>query len=120
METTDLLKKIEKTLEGSKKVASLVIDVTKKSEFLQYIVLSSAASPKEARELLLKVLEAVPVEPLNIEGIEKAEWIVADYGKILLHIFLPEAREKYNLEKLWTVGDNVHEIKTAPKQKVKK
>ena len=120
MECAELLKKIEKALEGNKKASSLVLDVKKKSQFLEYIVLSSASSPKEARDLLLNILETVPVEPANISGVERAEWIVVDYEKILLHIFLPEVREKYNLEKLWAAGDNIHEIKPIVKQKVKK
>jgi len=39
--------------------------------------------------------------PLNIEGYDQAEWVLADYGDFLVHIFSPKARQYYDLERLW-------------------
>ena len=39
--------------------------------------------------------------PLSIEGYSQAEWVLADYGDLLVHIFSPKAREYYSLERLW-------------------
>ena len=39
--------------------------------------------------------------PLSIEGYDQAEWVLADYGDLLVHIFSPKAREYYSLERLW-------------------
>ena len=41
------------------------------------------------------------VKPLHVEGMENKEWVLLDYFNILVHIFLPEAREHYQLESLW-------------------
>lgn len=41
------------------------------------------------------------VRPLNYDGYDNAEWIIIDYGDIYVHIFLPDVRERYNLEQLW-------------------
>ena len=39
--------------------------------------------------------------PISIEGYNQAEWVLADYGDLLIHIFSPKAREYYSLERLW-------------------
>jgi ribosome-associated protein len=39
--------------------------------------------------------------PISVEGQEQAEWILADYGDLLVHVFSPKAREYYGLERLW-------------------
>ena len=55
----------------------------------------------EAREL-----------PTNIEGYTQGEWVLADYGDLLIHIFSPKAREYYGLERLWR-GARLVEIPVA-------
>src|ERR1035441_6954361 len=51
---------------------------------------------KQAREL-----------PNSLEGYNQSEWVLADYGDLLVHIFSPKAREYYDLERLWRTGENV-------------
>ena len=48
------------------------------------------------------VLEHADVKPFNYDGYTNSEWIVIDYGSILVHIFVPDARQRYNLEELWS------------------
>ncbi|MDE6269235.1 MAG: ribosome silencing factor, partial [Muribaculaceae bacterium] len=47
-------------------------------------------------------LEHGRVKPYNYDGYGNAEWIVIDYGSIMVHVFVREARERYNLEELWS------------------
>ena len=47
------------------------------------------------------VQEKSSIKPYNYDGYTNSEWIVIDYGHILVHVFLPETRERYNLEELW-------------------
>ena len=49
-----------------------------------------------------KVLEETGIKPFNYDGYTASEWIVIDYGHILVHIFLPETRERFRLEELWS------------------
>lgn len=53
------------------------------------------------REELLKKLG---VKPYNYDGYRNSQWIVIDYGNVMIHIFLPDVREHYNLESLWCDG----------------
>jgi ribosome-associated protein len=54
-----------------------------------------------ADELRLQLKRQSGELPLSIEGYDQAEWILADYGDLLVHIFSPKAREYYDLERLW-------------------
>lgn len=49
-----------------------------------------------------KVLEKEHRKPINYDGYRNAQWIVLDYGDVFVHIFLPEVRQFYNLEELWS------------------
>lgn len=48
------------------------------------------------------LLEKAGIKPYNYDGYTNSEWIVIDYGPVLVHVFLPEARQRYNLEELWS------------------
>ena len=49
-----------------------------------------------------RLLDDAGLKPYNADGRQNAEWVVMDYGDIWVHIFLPEARQRYNLEELWS------------------
>lgn len=49
-----------------------------------------------------KVQKVTDIKPYNYDGYLASEWIVIDYGHLLVHIFIPEARERYRLEELWS------------------
>lgn len=54
-----------------------------------------------ADHLRERLLDDACVKPFNSDGRQGAEWMVLDYGDVWVHIFLPEARQRYNLEELW-------------------
>lgn len=66
-----------------------------------------AAIADNVREQLL---ERISVKPYNYDGYGQARWIVIDYGDTLVHIFVPDERQRYNLEELWSDG----KIETLP------
>lgn len=59
------------------------------------------------RERLQKNLD---IKPYNYDGYKNSQWIIIDYGDIMVHVFLPEYRDFYNLEDLWSDAD----VKTLP------
>lgn len=59
----------------------------------------AAAIADSVREYLL---EKVRVKPYNYDGYGQSQWIVIDYGHTLVHVFVPQARQLYNLEELWS------------------
>ena len=78
---------------------------TKDSKIFNYLIICTAPNKVFAQNLLVALLEYAKNEfnQINsgLEGYKKADWIIVDYGKIAVHIFSQETREKFNIEKLW-------------------
>lgn len=68
-------------------------------------VIAQGSSPTQVAAIADSVREYVQeqggIKPYNYDGYRNAEWIVIDYGHVLVHIFVPEAHDRYNLEELW-------------------
>lgn len=69
-------------------------------------IIASGSSTMQVSSIADRVREYVQqhsdIKPYNYDGYGRSEWIVIDYGTILVHIFIPEARTRYNLEELWS------------------
>jgi ribosome-associated protein len=74
-------------------------------------VITSGRNPRQVRtiadEVELQVKEAGGSAPLRVEGLDDARWILMDYGDYLVHVFLDEAREFYDLEHLWAAAPRI-------------
>jgi ribosome-associated protein len=104
MDVEKLKNLIIKLLEDKKGEEILPIDLRKKVDFADYFLLCSAHSTKHAQGLADYVtleLEKIGIMPLSVEGMEQGNWIVLDYGSIVVHIFYEPIRRLYNLEELW-------------------
>lgn len=107
VEETTLLTKIVEGIQekkGSKiKVVDLRgIDYASTSCFVVCQGTSSMHVSAVADSVREYVQEQISVKPYNYDGYQNAQWIVLDYGTIFVHVFLPEYRERYNLEQLWS------------------
>jgi len=82
-----------------------VLDLTGITSFADYFVICTGANPRQvqaiAEEIGLRMKQEAHELPSNMEGLAQAEWVLADYGDLLVHIFSPKAREYYDLERLW-------------------
>lgn len=100
----DLLNKITKILDDKKAIDLKKIDIKEKSSIADYMVIATGTSSTHIKSLADNVEEELKKEeiyPNKIEGYNTNSWILMDYGDILVNIFIPEEREKYNLEELW-------------------
>ena len=95
-------------LEELKAVDLKVLDVRRIASFTDLMIIASGTSTRHVRALADKVIErckAAGVRPLGLEGERGAEWILVDLGDIVVHVMSPAMRDYYNLEKLWSAGD---------------
>lgn len=102
--TEDLLNKITKILDDKKAIDLKTIDIMEKSSIADYMVIATGTSSTHIKSLADNVEEELKKEeiyPNKIEGYNTNSWILMDYGDIIVNIFTPEEREKYNLEELW-------------------
>jgi len=103
-----------------RKAGNLVIlKVRELSSFTDYFVICSGTSDRQVRSIADHVEERLKKEgilPLGVEGRQGGNWILMDYGEVVLHIFFEATREFYDIERLWaeapalTVPDSVQKI----------
>ncbi|HQL65285.1 MAG TPA: ribosome silencing factor, partial [bacterium] len=72
-----------------------------------FLVIASGETNVQIRAIAEGMIEKFDNPPFSIEGFE-TNWILLDYGEVIIHIFLPSVREFYNLEKLWADADRVN------------
>jgi ribosome-associated protein len=104
---TEQLKQIAiDALQDLKAVDIRVLDVTGITSVTDVLVIASATSSRQLKALANHVVEKSRqhgVRPLGVEGERGGEWALVDLGDVVVHIMLPQIRDFYNLEKLWSV-----------------
>ncbi len=90
----------------SKKAADIkVLDLSGITSFADHFVLCTGANSRQVQAIADEVGSRMKQEagelPISVEGHSQAEWVLADYGDLLVHVFSPKAREYYSLERLW-------------------
>lgn len=96
---------IEKSLDADKALDIVTIPLKEASALADYIIVASGTSTRHVSALAEKVrekLEKAGQKHVRIEGLGQSDWVVLDAGDIIVHIFRPEVRAFYNLEKMWT------------------
>ncbi len=109
---------IEKSLDADKALDIVTIPLKESSALADYIIVASGSSTRHVSALAEKVrekLEKAGQKHVRIEGLGQSDWVVLDAGDIIVHIFRPEVRAFYNIEKMWThhapldvIGQQVH------------
>jgi ribosome-associated protein len=96
------------SLEDSKAENIVSIDIQGKSSLGDYMVVASGRSHRHVSAVadqLLKALKDAGIGQVRVEGLSGADWVLIDSGDIIVHVFRPEVREFYNLEKMWQAPD---------------
>jgi ribosome-associated protein len=96
------------TLDDAKAEEIVAIDIQGKSSIADHMVIASGRSNRHVAAVSDQVVTAIKDAGLGnpkIEGLEGADWVLLDCGDVIVHIFRPEVREFYNLEKMWTAPD---------------
>jgi ribosome-associated protein len=97
-------------VEGKKAMDVTVLDLRKAAGFTDYFVICSGSNPRQIRAIADSVTESLAergVKPAHVEGYDRSEWILLDYFDFVVHIFAPETRMFYGLERLWGSAEHV-------------
>jgi len=109
MDSSQLMKVIVNALEDLKAMDIQVLDVAEVAGFTDLMIIASGNSGRQVKALADRVVERCKdsgVRPQGVEGEREGKWILVDLGDIVVHVMDPETRAFYNLEKLWSVGEN--------------
>ena len=96
---------VEAWLDDDKAEDIVVIDLKGRSSFADYMVIATGRSDRHVGALaehLIENLKASGLASVPSEGRDRCDWVLLDGGDVVIHLFRPEVREFYNLEKLWS------------------
>lgn len=99
------MQEILKQLDDSKAEQVVTIDVSRKSTVADVMVVASGRSNRHVSAIAEQVVERLShlgKKNLRVEGMPQCDWVLVDAGDVMVHVFRPEVRSFYNLEKLWS------------------
>lgn len=88
----------------------VILDLRKAAGFTDYFIICSGTNPRQIRAIADAIMETLAAEgakPAHIEGYDRSEWILLDYFDFIVHIFAPETRTFYGLERLWGNAERI-------------
>jgi len=105
-QTKQLVKTITEGIQEKKGSDIVVADLTKiEGTICKYFIICQGNSPTQVEAIAESVgdfaRERLKEKPTHVVGLENAQWVAMDYTDVLVHIFLPDVREYYDLEHLW-------------------
>ncbi|MHA1548979.1 MAG: ribosome silencing factor [Alphaproteobacteria bacterium] len=98
------------SLEDAKSENIISIDITGKSPFGDYMIIASGRSHRHVGAIadqLVTALKQAGGRGIRVEGQRNCDWVLVDNGDVIVHIFRPEVREFYGIEKMWQSGQPV-------------
>lgn len=97
-----------KSLDDDQAIETVSIPLAGKSSIADYMVITSGRSTRQVASMAAKLADRIKSETgraVRIEGLPTADWVLIDAGDIIVHLFRPEVRSFYNLERMWNFGD---------------
>ncbi len=108
---------IERTLDDAKAEDIVSLSLAGKSTVADYMIVASGLSHRQVGALAERVAEAVRQAGhtvLSVEGLKASDWVLVDAGDVIVHLFRPEVRAFYGLEKMWSVDLSSRRAKREP------
>jgi ribosome-associated protein len=94
-------------LDDMKAEETVTIDLRGKSAYSDYMIVTSGRANRHVgaiAENVAKALKENGIKNIHVEGLPNCDWVLIDSGDVIVHVFRPEVREFYNLERLWAQG----------------
>lgn len=110
MEAKDIVKNAVVSLDKHKAADIKIIGVTDITSLADYFIIAEGTSSTQVKALSDYVefeLGELGIKPLRVEGYNASNWILMDYGTVILHVFQGETRQFYDLERLWKDGEQL-------------
>jgi ribosome-associated protein len=96
---------------SDKKASDIVLLRTAEiTTMADYFVIASGRSERQVQALSQAIVDELRdegIKPIGVEGLSSARWVLLDYGSVIVHLFAPEEREYYGLERLWSSATQV-------------
>lgn len=96
-----LLNNIAQIIYDKKGFNILALDLREYSSITDYIIIAEGNVHRHVKALANEILDELDEKPYRVEGLEDSDWIVLDYLDVMIHLFVPSMRERYQIEQLW-------------------
>lgn len=96
------------SLEDDQAIETVSIPLEGKSSIADHMVIASGRSTRQVASMAQKLIERIKGElgrTARVEGLPAADWVLIDAGDVIVHLFRPEVRSFYNLERMWAFGE---------------
>ena len=113
----DVLKLVTASLDDDKAQNLTVIDLHGKTDIADHMVIASGTSERQVGAMadhLQEKLKKRGMKSVHVEGMKQCDWVLIDAGDVIVHLFRPEVREFYGLEKLWGGAPTARRSAAAP------
>jgi len=98
---------IAQSIYDKKGVNILALDVRDVCTMTDFFIIAEGTVDRHVRALantVEKDLQTLKMRPMHVEGLQEGDWVVLDYGNVVIHLFTSELREKFSIEELWKEG----------------
>lgn len=105
-----------RSLDDDQAVETISIPLAGKTSIADHMVIASGRSTRQVASMAQKLAEKIKAEcgrVPRIEGLPAADWVLIDAGDVIVHLFRPEVRSFYNLERMWAFGDGPVPVASA-------
>jgi ribosome-associated protein len=113
MKSTQIKKLVITALEDMKAKDLVTLDVRKLTSVTDYMVIASGSSNRHVKSMAGNVVSEAKKQglmPVGVEGENAGDWVLVDFGGVLVHIMLPDTRAFYDLERLWSAERSEEEV----------
>ncbi len=120
MDTFNLAKTIATEANETKALDLKILDLRSLTSFTDYFIITTGTSNRHVQSIAdrvhIKLKKELHRLPLSFEGYSAGQWILLDYGDVVLHIFLEDQREYYGLDEFWTKAPSIDLHSEKPKK----
>ncbi|HKC01693.1 MAG TPA: ribosome silencing factor [Sphingomicrobium sp.] len=116
VDVQELHRLVLQSLDDDQAVDVVTIPLTGKSNIADHMVIASGRSTRQVASMATKLADRIKQQlkkNVRIEGLSAADWVLIDADDVIVHIFRPEVRSFYNLERMWAFGDESGASATA-------
>ena len=97
-----LLEKIIKELEDLKAFEIQSLNIKNRSALADFIIIASGNSSRHVNSIVTNLIKNNKNKILSSEGLGKTDWVIVDFGDVIVNVFKPETRKYYSIEKIWS------------------
>ena len=116
MKSVQMASLAEEALADLKAINVVTMDVSELTDVMDYMVVASGSSSRHVKSLATNVsveLKKQGIHIIGVEGEKAGDWVLVDLGDVVVHVMLPDARDLYDLERLWTAHSSQRDTGSA-------